>query len=152
MTLKAPKPKDFVDAPETLGQHLKKRRRQLGLLKREAANRMGILTETYANWEKDRTLPVAAQFRPVVEFLGFDPSPPPTTLRERLTAKRRALGATFEQVANYLGWDSGTLSRYLNGTWSIPPARAAALDTFLGASASDLRSIHRLSRRGRSMG
>jgi transcriptional regulator with XRE-family HTH domain len=54
-----------------LGEHLKKRRRELGLLQREAANRMGIGTETYSNWETGKTEPVAAQFRPVVEFLGY---------------------------------------------------------------------------------
>ena len=44
---------------------------------------MGILTETYANWEKDKTEPEASQFRPVVEFLGYDPTPPARTLAER---------------------------------------------------------------------
>ncbi len=66
---------------------------------------MGILTETFANWENGKTEPVAAQFRPVMEFLGYDPTPAPKTLAERLEAKRRALGITFEQAAKYLGWD-----------------------------------------------
>ncbi|MDP1962656.1 MAG: helix-turn-helix transcriptional regulator [Reyranella sp.] len=74
LTLKAQKPKDYSETPHTLGEHLKKRRRELGLLQKEAAVRMGIGTETYANWEKGKTQPVAAQFRPVVEFLGYDPT------------------------------------------------------------------------------
>jgi transcriptional regulator with XRE-family HTH domain len=139
--------KDYSEVPQTLGQHLKRRRRELDLLQREAAERMGIGKETYANWEKDKTTPVASQFRPVVTFLGYDPSSPPATLKERVVAKRRALGVTFDQVANHLGWDSGTLTRYLNSTWSIPAARAVVLDAFLGAPASDLRSIHQLPRR-----
>lgn len=131
VTLKSLRIKDYSESPQTLGQHLKKRRRELGILQREAAERMDILTETYANWEKDKTTPVASQFRPVVEFLGYDPSPDPTTLAERLAAKRRALGVTFDQVAKHLGWDPGTLTRYLNGTWRMPPARAATLEMFL---------------------
>ncbi len=141
LTLKAPKPKDFPENPQTLGQHLKKRRRELGLLQRVAAERMGILTETYANWEKGKTGPVAAQFRPVVTFLGYDPTPPPTTLVERLEAKRRLLGATFAQVARYLGCDPGTLTRYLNGTWRMSPDRAASLGAFLSAEVAELAAV-----------
>jgi len=80
-----------------------KRRRELGLYQREAAAQMGILTETYANWEKDKTSPVTSQFRPVMEFLGYDPTPEPQTLAERLEAKQRSLGASLAQVARHLG-------------------------------------------------
>jgi hypothetical protein len=86
-----------------LGEHLKKRRRQLGLLHREAAATMGVSTDTMVNWENDRTKPVAAQFRPVVEFPGCDPTPEPQTLADRLEPKQRILGASLAQVARYLG-------------------------------------------------
>jgi transcriptional regulator with XRE-family HTH domain len=91
-TLKAQKPKDYSETPQTLGEHLKKRRRELGLLQREAAERMGVSAETVANWEKGRTKPVAAQFQPVTAFLGYDPTPAPTTTAERVEAKRRQSG------------------------------------------------------------
>jgi DNA-binding XRE family transcriptional regulator len=100
LTVKALRAKDYSENPESLGEHLKKRRKQLGLLQREAAGQMGFDTWTYINWEKGKTEPVAARFRPVVEFLGYDPTPPePKTLAERVQAKRQALGVTFEQVA-----------------------------------------------------
>lgn len=102
---------------------------------------MGILRDTYGNWEKDKTTPVASQFRPVMEFLGYDPTPEPTILTERLRAKRRALGATFDQVAKYLGWDPGTLTRYLNGTWRMPPSRTEALEGFLKANPMEISSV-----------
>ncbi|MDP2377065.1 XRE family transcriptional regulator [Reyranella sp.] len=147
VTLKSLRKKDYSEAPKTLGEHLKKRRRELGLLQREAAKRMGILTETYLNWEKGHTEPVASQFRPVVVFLGYDPTPEPKTLAERLEAKRRELGVTFSEVARHLGWDEGTLTRYLNGTWRMPPARAAALDAFLAAGVGELAVVLQLPRR-----
>jgi AraC-like DNA-binding protein len=108
---------------------------------------MGIWPESYANWEKDKTRPVAAQFRPAVEFLGYDPNPAPQTLAERLQAKRRELGVTFSQVAQHLGWDEGTLTRYLNGTWRMPPARADLLEVFLSEAEEDLAELLRLPRR-----
>jgi DNA-binding transcriptional regulator YiaG len=50
-TLKAWREKDYSENPQSLGEHLKKRRRELGLIRREVAARMGIGTETYSNWE-----------------------------------------------------------------------------------------------------
>jgi transcriptional regulator with XRE-family HTH domain len=149
LTLKALRAKDYSENPQTVGEHLKKRRRRLGLLQREAADQMGIGVETYANWEKGKTEPAAAQFRPVVAFLGYDPTPAPETLAERLKAKRRELGVTFSQVARYFGWDEGTLTRYLNGTWRLPSARADALEAFLVAQEADLIGIRRLPKRQR---
>ncbi len=139
MTFKALRPKDYSENPHTLGAHLKKRRRELGLLQREAAERMDILTETFANWEKDKTEPVAAQFRPVVTFLGYDPFPQPITLAERMDTKRRALGVTLEQVSKYLGWDPDSLTCYLDGGWRLPAERAVVLERFLNL---DVRAAH----------
>jgi len=149
LRLKAQKPKDYSDAPQTLGEHLKKRRRELGFLQREAAERMGILTETYANWEKDKTKPVSPQYKPVVRFLGYDPSPPPTSLAERVEAKRRNLGATLDQLAQYLRWDEGSLRRYLRGEWRLSPMRAAALERFLNLDQKQLARVVGHARRKR---
>jgi hypothetical protein len=70
----------------------------------------------------------------VVQFLGYDPTP---TLAERLEAKRRGLGVTFDQITGYPGWDPATLTQYLNGTWRIPANRMAALEFLLSAKSSD---------------
>src|SRR5258708_33464646 len=116
LTVKAQKQRDYSEDPQNLGEHLKKRRKELGLLQREAGERMGVSAETVANWEKDKTKPVATQFRPVLAFLGYDPTPTPQTLAHPLAAKQRTLGASRAEVARHLGWDPGTLTRYLNGT------------------------------------
>jgi transcriptional regulator with XRE-family HTH domain len=120
---------------------------ELGLLQREVAAQMGVDTETYSNWENGKTEPITSRFRPVVDFLGYDPAPPPATLAERLLAKRRALGVTFSEVARHLGWDPGALTRYLNGTWRMPPVRAALLEVFLTSSKTEIAAIHLLARR-----
>jgi transcriptional regulator with XRE-family HTH domain len=132
-----------------LGQHLKKRRRELGLLQREAAERMGVQRDTYINWETGKTAPVTAQFRPVVEFLGYDPTPVPKNLAERLEAKRRDLGVTFEQAAKYLGWDPGSLTRHLNGTWALSPTSAEALERLLAMDERAAEALKKTPRRVR---
>jgi transcriptional regulator with XRE-family HTH domain len=142
-----PKTKGLFRRPQTLGEHLKKRRRELGLLQREAAERMGVSTDTVVNWEKDNTKPVAAQFRSVVAFLGYDPTPQAQTLADRLKAKQRTLGASLAQVARYLGWDPGSLRRYLDGTWRISPDRRQVLEMFLNAEDVALAGLHSLRRR-----
>ncbi len=148
LRLKALRPKDYSETPQTLGQHLKKRRRELRLLlQRQAAATIGIDLFTYINWERDRTRPVASRFRPMVAFLGYDPSPAATTLAERVQAKRRALGVTFDQVAQHLGWDHGSLYHYVVGVWRMKPERAAVLEAFLAADPSALRHILELPKR-----
>jgi DNA-binding XRE family transcriptional regulator len=147
LTLKTLRPRDYSENPQTLGQHLKKRRRELGLLQREAAERLGVSTDTVVNWETGRTEPVVAQFRPVVAFLGYDPTPEPRTLAERLEAKQRRLGASLAQIARYLGWDPGSLRRYLDGTWRISSVRRHALEAFLDAKDGALADMHSLRRR-----
>jgi hypothetical protein len=62
LTLKALRAKDYSENPGTLGEHLKKRRRELGLLQREAANRIGVSAETVSNWESGKTEPVPGHF------------------------------------------------------------------------------------------
>lgn len=54
LTLKALRKKDYSEDPQTLGEHLKKRRKELGLLQREAGQRMGVSAETVANWENGK--------------------------------------------------------------------------------------------------
>jgi transcriptional regulator with XRE-family HTH domain len=147
LTLKALRAKDYSHNPQTLGEHLKKRRRELGLLQRETAERLGVSTDTVVNWEKDKTKPVAAQFRPVVAFLGYDPTREPQTLVERVAAKQRRLGVSLAQVARYFGWDPGSLKRYLDGTWRISPDRRDALEAFLSAEDGGLAGVHSLKRR-----
>jgi len=147
LTLKALRAKDYSETPRNLGEHLKKRRPELGLLQREAAEMLGVSTDTVVNWEKDKSEPVAAQFRPVVAFLGYDPAPEPQTLSERLEAKQRRLGVSLAQVARHLGCDPGSLKRYLDGSWRMPANRARALEAFLDAEDAALAGLHSLKRR-----
>ena len=90
---------------------------------------------------------MAAQFRPVVAFLGYDPTSQPETLAERVEAKQRSIGASLAQVARHLGWDPGSLRRYLDGTWRISTNRRDALEAFLKAEDTALASLHSLKRR-----
>jgi hypothetical protein len=64
-----------------------------------------------------------------------------------LEAKQRSLGASLAQVARHLGWDPGSLRRYLDGTWRISPDRRGALEVFLNTDDAALAGLHSLKRR-----
>jgi len=85
---------------------------------------------------------MASQFKPVIAFLGYDPTPASQTLADRLEAKQRSRGVSLAQVARYLGWDPGSLRRYLDGTWRLSSDRRAALEAFLAGEVEALAELH----------
>ena len=105
----------YEENPETLGEHLFKRRYELGLLQKDVAKIIGVTTATYFIWENDRHTPLISYMGKVIKFLGYDPFPEPQTIGERITAKRRVLGLTRKKLAQHLGVDEGTLWKWESG-------------------------------------
>jgi DNA-binding XRE family transcriptional regulator len=110
--LKSLKPVPYARELKTLGQHLKKRRMELGLFQRDLRERFKLEKETYANWEKDRCYPAMKHWPGIIEFLGYDPNPIPITPGERLLAYRRNHGLSRKSLARTLVVNEGTLWRW----------------------------------------
>src|SRR3990167_3741304 len=51
-TLKSLIPKPWEFEPKTLGEHIKRRRLELGLEQKDVAKQLGVTTDTVLNWEK----------------------------------------------------------------------------------------------------
>ena len=115
ITLKALKPKETDFEPKTLGEHVRKRRLELRLTQKEAAERLGVNFWTVLNWEKDHTEPPIESMPPIIRFLGYDPFPEPKGLAQRLLAKRRAMGWSIREAARQLGVDQGTWGDWEQG-------------------------------------
>ena len=62
-----------ADPPITFADHLWRRRQQLSLSQRSAANRCGVSDAGYRRWEHAEALPEKGHLKSVIEFLGFDP-------------------------------------------------------------------------------
>ncbi len=114
MTLRGrkPLPEAYPKEINTLGDHLRKRRLDLGYLQREVAVIIGVDESTITNWEKQRTAPEIRFMPKIIQFLGYDPEPAKKSLTEQMRARRIALGLSQEKAAALLGIDPGTLSSW----------------------------------------
>jgi DNA-binding XRE family transcriptional regulator len=121
-TLKAAKPKPYPAVPVTLGDHLKMRRIELGLLQRESAKQLGVSEWTLRHWEKDTTTPAIRLVPRIIAFLGYDPYPQQIDLSQRLFSARRSQGLSIRQLTKHLGIDTETLRRWERGI-RIPRGR-----------------------------
>lgn len=132
--LKGQKSKPFAEQPVTLGEHLRKRRLELGLFQREVAKRLRIGQFTYLSWEKDRARPEVRWWPAIIGFLGYDPHPEPWTFSEQLRARRRALGLSIAEAAQRVGVDEGTFGRWDRGVREPLGRHLGVLARFLGAT------------------
>lgn len=98
-----------------LGDHLRKRRLDLGLQMKQAARLLGAHAQSLANWEEGRTAPALHHIPKLIHFVGYDLRPVPTNLAERLTVHRIGLGLPQREMAKRLGVDPGTLSKWETG-------------------------------------
>ena len=115
ITLKALKPKETDFEPQSLGEHVRKRRLELRLTQKQAAERLGVNPWTVLNWEKDHTEPPIESMPAIIRFLGYDPFPEPKSLVERFLAKRRAMGWSIKEAARQLGVDEWTWRNWQQG-------------------------------------
>ena len=106
--LKCPKPKAYSENPQTLGEHFKKRRLELGLTQKEAAERLAITPSTVLNWETGRRGPPIRLMPAILGFLGYDPFAAPTTVGERLLHARRKRGWSIREAGSHLSVDATT--------------------------------------------
>jgi DNA-binding transcriptional regulator YiaG len=110
--LKSAKPKPYPFVPVTIGGHLRKRRHELGLLQKDAADHLGVNTWTLANWEKGYTSRKLCLWPKIIEFLGYDPNPAPSDLARRIQWARWRKGLSLRGLAKQLGVDPETLRRW----------------------------------------
>lgn len=93
----------------TLGDHLRKRRLDLGQLQKVVARKLGVTVDTVRNWEVNRAAPAVWQWPRIIRFLGYVPFSLDGALPDRLKAYRRTHGLSQGKLARLLGVDESTL-------------------------------------------
>jgi transcriptional regulator with XRE-family HTH domain len=109
-------PSAYPTELKTIGDHIRKRRLDLGLLQREVAQTIGVDVTTIFNWEKTSTEPDLRCLPAVIKFLGYDPRLPVQTVGEKLRRHREALGLSLINAAKLLDADPATVRK-----WEIQP-------------------------------
>lgn len=94
------------------GDHLKKRGLDLGVRQREVTEQFGVNFKTYENWERGTNEPEVRFWPVVIRFLGYDPSPPPASLPERIEGALRREGISQRELARKLGLDPSTVQAW----------------------------------------
>ncbi|MBI2401928.1 MAG: helix-turn-helix transcriptional regulator [Gemmatimonadetes bacterium] len=69
-----PPPPGYPRQLRTVGDDIRKRRLDSGLLQREVAGILGVTVDTVRNWEVGRNRPSQRQWPRIIEFLGYVPS------------------------------------------------------------------------------
>ena len=136
VTLTATKPKPYNEHPITLGEHLRKRRIELGLLQKDVASRLGTNEWTYRYWERFGKVPRIRFMPGIIAFLGYYPYPEPTTLGKELLKQRRLLGYSQEQIAKLLSVNEATYRHWENGLCQPSAANLQLIELFFGSRRS----------------
>jgi transcriptional regulator with XRE-family HTH domain len=114
LTLGALKPKQlgYPTAPKTLGEHLRKRRIDLGLIQRELSAKIGADEASVWLWENNRVSPELKWMPAILAFLGHDPRPAADSIGGQLVRLRKGRGWSQKRLAAELKVDPTTLSRW----------------------------------------
>jgi DNA-binding XRE family transcriptional regulator len=94
--------------PQTIGDHIRRKRLGLKLLQREVAERIGVDKASIFNWESNKGIPETRFMPAIIRFFGYNPLPEATTLPERLVRRRVSTGMSLMEAARVLGVDPST--------------------------------------------
>jgi transcriptional regulator with XRE-family HTH domain len=115
----------------TLGDHIRKRRLDLGLYQRQVAEQIGVTESTIFNWESNESRPSVRYIPVIIGFLEYNPFPEPEALRDKLILRRKLLGLSQEAMARRLAVDETTLRCFKSGTRRPSIKLKEAVESFL---------------------
>ena len=99
----------------TIGDHIRKRRLDLGLFQRQAGAQIGVDEGTLWGWEKRGTKPELRHLPGIIRFLCYNPLPEPENFPARLVWARSSRGMDRVASARLIGVDPSTLARWETG-------------------------------------
>lgn len=107
-------PKGYPVHVKTIGEHIRKRRLDLGLLQIEVAKMIGVTESTVWNWEHG-TEPELRYMPRIIEFLGYVPFECPDDPIEKLRYFKKVKGMTYERLGELMGRDPEQITDWISG-------------------------------------
>jgi site-specific DNA recombinase len=101
--------------PQTVGDHLRRRRLGLKLLQKDVAEQLGVDKTSVFNWEANTSNPEIRFMPAIIGFLGYNPLPSANTLAGQLVRQRTSSGFSQKESAGRIGVDPGTLAKWEQG-------------------------------------
>ena len=112
-TAPKPHPDGYPSHPVTIGEHLRKRRMDLGLYQAEVARRLQVSNDCLCYWENGRNVPRLYQYPSIIAFLGYYPFDHETsTFGGKIKKYKYEQGLSNEKLAKVLRVDEGTVANW----------------------------------------
>jgi transcriptional regulator with XRE-family HTH domain len=105
----------YPEFPITVGEHIRKKRMDLGLLQREVAEIIGVTESSIWNWEHG-TEPELHYNPNIIRFLGYIPFDCPDDTVGRLAWYKRANGLTLNELGQQMQRHPDQLQEWLSAT------------------------------------
>ncbi len=99
------------------GDHIRKRRLELGLLQNETATLIGITDDTLRDWELHQRQPRARHIPEIIDFLGYDPALPHQNVTSLIARERKRRDLSFAEMAAQVGVSDDTLRNWETGRY-----------------------------------
>ena len=104
---------NLIINPTTIGEKLKNRRIELGLLQKDVANVIGVCEVSITLWENNRNEPSIIYCPKIIQFLGYVPFEVDTsTLGGQIKLYRYVHGLSQEELAIKLKVNESTIFHY----------------------------------------
>ncbi|MES3017450.1 MAG: recombinase family protein [Bacteroidota bacterium] len=125
----------YIANPTTLGQKIRNRRLEKGMLQKEVAALIGVTEDCVTLWENGRSRPSVAHYPWIIEFLGHFPFEIDTsTLGGKMKRYRYLKGMTQKGLAKEVGVNESTVHYYENNPHTPLPRTLGKLQALLVAS------------------
>jgi len=113
---------NLIINPTSIGEKLKNKRLELGLLQIDVANIIGVCEDSITLWENNRNEPQIVHYPKIIQFLGYIPFEVDTsTLGGEIKLYRYLHGLSQEELALKLNINQSTVFHYENNKHNPSP-------------------------------
>jgi DNA-binding XRE family transcriptional regulator len=114
----------YPTTPKTIGEHIKKRRMDLGLYQADVARQFKISEDCVCYWENECSHPHLKYYPLIIAFLGYYPfDHETTTFGGKIRRYKYEHGLSNEKLAKELGVDETTVANWERNK-RVPLARS----------------------------
>jgi transcriptional regulator with XRE-family HTH domain len=126
-TVKKPASKAVPLFLNTLGDHIRKKRVDNGLLQKDAAIILGVCEDSITHWENNRAQPQVQHYPAIILFLGYYPFVhEPESFAGSLRRYRYSKGYSYEAAGNEFGVNASTVRGWEQSLY-VPAKRTQSI-------------------------